>query len=406
MGHAVIMLEFHEARRRLLELASPLGTERVDLRHACGRVLSGHICSPVDIPRFDNSAMDGYAVRFADLPTDPVGHRLHVVGESRAGRAGPALSPGSAQRIFTGAPLPQGADTVIIQENVERAGNDVCLRFPVTLGEHVRHAGEDVRQGQEVLGRGVRLAPYHLSLLASLEWTTVDVARKPHVSILCTGDELRLPGMPGGNATPGTLPESNGVALAAMAESAGARVSLLPIGADRLEALVPLLRDALRASDVLVTVGGVSVGDYDVVNAALAHAGVVSEFWKVRIRPGKPLSVGRWQDTLILGLPGNPVSAQVTATLFLMPLLRTLQGDMRAAPPFVARKLKSDFTQSPGRRGFFRATVDGDVVSLQAKQGSGSVTSMAYANALVTFHEASTGAKAGDWVDTLLFGDV
>jgi len=406
MGDPIIMLEFHEARRRLLETASPLGTERVDLRHACGRVLAEPVRSPVDIPGFDNSAMDGYAVRYAELPTDPVGFRLHVAGESRAGHAGPPLLPGSAQRIFTGAPLPRGADTVIIQENVERAGGDVTLRFPVTFGEHVRRAGEDVGKGQEVLGRGVRLSPYHLSLLASLEWTTVNVARKPHVSILCTGDELRLPGMSGGSPTPDSLPESNGVALAALAEAAGARVSLLPIGGDRLEDLVPLLRDALRASDVLVTVGGVSVGDYDVVNAALAHVGVVSDFWKVRIRPGKPLCVGRWHDTLTLGLPGNPVSAQVTATLFLMPLLRTLQGDLRAVPAFVARKLQGDFTQSPGRRGFFRATVDGDAVSLHAKQGSGSVSSMAYANALVTFHEASTGAKAGDWVDTLLFSDV
>jgi molybdopterin molybdotransferase len=399
------MLEFHEARRRLLALASPLGAERVDLRRASGRVLSGAVHSPVDLPGFDNSAMDGYAVRHADLPGDPVGHVLPVVGESRAGLAGPTLQPRSAQRIFTGAPLPEGADTVVIQENVERTGEGVCLRFPVTCGDHVRRKGEDVQRGETVLLPGMRLGPYHLGLLASLDWTSVSVTRRPQVSILCTGDELRLPGVPASNAARGVLPESNGVALAALAESAGASVTLLPIGADRLEALTPLVSDALRTSDVLVTVGGVSVGDYDVVNAALAQVGVESEFWKVRIRPGKPLSVGRWRNTLTLGLPGNPVSAQVTATLFLLPLLRTLQGDSRAVPAFVKRTLRNDFKQTPGRRGFFRGVVEGDEVSLHPKQGSGSVISMAHANALVTFHEASTGAKAGDVVDTLLLSE-
>lgn len=399
------MLEFHEARRRLLALASPLGTERVDIRRASGRVLAETVHSPVDIPGFDNSAMDGYAVRHAELPDDPVGHVLPVVGESRAGLAGPTLQPRTAQRIFTGAPLPEGADTVIIQENVERTTQGVCLRFPVTPGDHVRRSGEDVQRGEAVLLPGMRLGPYHLGLLASLDWMTAIVSRRPHVSILCTGDELRQPGVPAPNAARGMLPESNGIALAALAESAGARVTLLPIGADRLEALTPLLDGALRASDVLVTVGGVSVGDYDIVNAALARVGVESEFWKVRIRPGKPLSVGRWQNTLTLGLPGNPVSAQVTATLFLVPLLRTLQGDTRAVPSFVKRTLRNDFKQTPGRRGFFRGVVDGDDVSLQTKQGSGSVISMAHANALVTFHEASTGAKAGEVVDTLLLAE-
>lgn len=405
MIHPVVMLEFHEARRRLLALASPLGAERVDIRQASGRVLSETVHSPVDIPGFDNSAMDGYAVRFSDLPADPVGYTLPVVGESRAGVPGPKLHMRGAQRIFTGAPLPEGADTVIIQENVERSGESVCLRFPVTRGEHVRRTGEDIRRDESVLLPGMRLGPYHLGLLASLDRTTIAVARRPRVSILCTGDELRLPGVPLANTARGMLPESNGIALAALAESAGAIVTLLPIGNDALDALAPLVEDALRTSDVLVTVGGVSVGDYDIVNAALARAGVENEFWKVRIRPGKPLSVGRRQHTLTLGLPGNPVSAQVTATLFLLPLLRTLQGDARALPSFVKRTLVSDFHQSPGRRGFFRGIVEGDTVTLQTKQGSGSVISMAHANALVTFHEASTGAKAGDTVDTLLFSE-
>lgn len=400
------MLEFHEARRRLLALPRRLGPERVDLRHACGRVLVGDVTSPVDIPGFSCSAMDGYAVRFESLPVDPIGSELPVLGESRAGLAGPDLCAASAQRIFTGARLPTGADTVIIQENVERQGGSIRLGNPVRLGDHVRHVGEDVRRGEIVLAAGTRLGPFHLGLLASLDRTTVEVARKPHVSVLCTGDELREPGSSDNNAVIGSLPESNGIAIAALAEAAGAHVTLFPLGPDRVEALVPLVRDALACSDVLVTIGGVSVGDYDVVQAALQQAGVTIDFYKVRMRPGKPLLVGRYQDKLTLGLPGNPVSAQVTASLFLLPLLRTLQGDSRTTASFVKRRLGAPFKHSPGRRGFFRATVDGDEVTLQTKQGSGSVLSMATANALVTFDEDSTGAVAGELVDTILLSDL
>lgn len=400
------MLEFDEARRRLLGLVLPLGAERVDLRSASGRVLAEPVRSPVDLPNFDNSAMDGYAVCRGDLPAEPVGAVLPVVGESRAGVAGPPLDKGCAQRIFTGAPLPDRADTVVIQENVERTGNSITLLFPVTYGDHVRRVGEDVARGDEVLPSGARLGPFQLSLLASMDWTTVHVRRRPRVAVLCTGDELRQAGMPIATPVRGMLPESNGVAIAALAESVGATVMLLPIGEDRLESLKACLDDALRASDVVVTIGGVSVGDYDVVNAAFAAAGVTTEFWKVRIRPGKPLSVGRWNDTLVLGLPGNPVSAQITATLFLVPVLRQLQGDARPVPPFVRRRLVRNFSQSPGRRGFFRGVVNGDEVSLHDKQGSGSVASMAHANALVTFDESSTGANAGEPVDTLLLADI
>jgi molybdopterin molybdotransferase len=400
------MLEFHEARQRLLRLASPLGGERVELRQAAHRVLAEPVHSPFDIPSFDNSAMDGYALCFSDLPSNPVGFQLPVVGESRAGVAGPALRPGTAQRIFTGAPLPAGADTVVIQENVERAGDTITLQFPVEHRDHVRQVGEDVRRGQLVLEPGTRLGPYHVGFLASLDRTTVLVTRRPRVAILCTGDELRLPGMPAPDNRVGLLPESNGVTVAALAESVGAYVTLLPIGTDRAAALTPFLRDALDVSDVVVTIGGVSVGDYDVVHDALAQIGVETEFYKVKIRPGKPLVVGRYHQKTTLGLPGNPVSAQVTATLFLLPFLRRLQGDTRPVSPFVKRKLLHDFRQKPGRRGFFRGTVIGDDVTLQSQQGSGSVSSMANANALVTFHEDSPGASAGDYVDTLLLSDV
>ncbi len=400
------MLEFHEARRRLLASATPLGSERIEVRQGSTRVLAETVHSTVDLPRFDNSAMDGYAIRFDELPPATAGFVMNVLGESRAGAPGPALAPGTAMRIFTGATLPAGADTIVIQEDVDRHGDSIRLRSSVIRGENVRHAGEDVRQGQLVLHPGTRLGPYHLGLLASLDKTTIEVVRRPHVAILCTGDELRLPGASASFAASAILPESNGVAVAALAESVGARVTLLPLGPDKAEALVPLLSDALSCSDVVVTIGGVSVGDYDVVQVALAQVGVETEFYKVKIRPGKPLVVGRYQHKLTLGLPGNPVSAQVTAALFLLPLLRRLQRDERAVAPFVKRKLRDDFEQKPGRRGFFRGVVDGDEVTLQKQQGSGSVLSMAEANALVTFHEDSLGARAGEYVDTLLLSDV
>lgn len=404
------MLEFHEARRRLLALATPLGAERVELRRAAGRVLAQEIRSPVDIPRFENSAMDGYAVCFDDLPSEPIGSRLEVVGESRAGSAGPALRPRCAQRIFTGAPLPAGADTVVIQENVERAGESITLQAQVRRGEHVRHVGEDVERGQEVLRAGTRLGAYHLGLLASLDYTAVNVVRRPRVAILCTGDELRLPGMVAnpshGVSESAALPESNGIAVATLAEAAGADVTLLPLGADRIEQLTPLLSDALSSSDVVVTIGGVSVGDYDVVQDALRQVGVQIEFYKVKIRPGKPLVLGRHHGKTTIGLPGNPVSAQVTATLFLLPFLRRLQGDARPLPQIIKRKLRHDYEQKPGRRAFLRATVEDDEVTVHAHQGSGSVLSMAQSNALVTFHEDSPGARAGEFVDTLMLSDM
>jgi molybdopterin molybdotransferase len=194
--------------------------------------------------------------------------------------------------------------------------------------------------------------------------------------------------------------------LATLAEAAGATVHLLPLVGDRADELVPLLTQAVRTSDVVVTVGGVSVGDYDVVHNALAAVGVTTSFWKVAIKPGKPLTVGQQGHTLVLGLPGNPVSAQVTASLFLVPALRTLQGDNNPFPAFVARTLTADLPQAPGRRGFYRARAEGNIVTAHHKQGSGAVNSMAFANALVTLPESSTGALKGQLVDTLLLSEL
>ena len=396
------MLEFHEARRRLLALGRVLPAERVEVRRATGRDVAHATRSAVDIPGFDNSAMDGYALQAPTAPTDTIS--LPVVGESRAGAPGAALTPGTAMRIFTGAALPHGADAVVLQEDVVRQGSD--MRFSATAcrpGQHVRRRGEDVRHGEVVIEAGTRLSAFHLSLLLSLEQVVVEVVRQPRITILCTGDELRHPGSLGAS---GSLPESNGVALASLCEAAGAFVSLGPLVADELPMLTELLADAVSTSDIVVTVGGVSVGDYDVVRDAMAAAGIGMDFWKVKMRPGKPLAVGTHGRAVVLGLPGNPVSAQVTACLYLVPLIRTLQGDARAVAPFRPQRLTHDLTQSPGRRGFYRARSSGDQVTPQARQGSGSVVSMAQANALVTLHEDSAGAAAGEMVETLCFNEL
>src|SRR5690606_3749862 len=273
----------------------------------------------------------------------------------------------------------------------------------VSAHQHVRRQGEDVRPGDAVVAKGTRLSAFHLSLLASVEQTVLPVVRRPRVTILCTGDELRQAGAAGSD---GSLPESNGVALASLCEMAGAVVSLGPLGTDQLPAFRALLTDALNSSDLVVTVGGVSVGDYDVVREAMTQAGVVAEFWKVRMRPGKPLAVGSHGHTLVLGLPGNPVSAQVTASRFMVPLLRLMQGDGQAVAPFVQRRLSKPLEQSPGRRGFYRATLAGDEVTPHARQGSGSVISMAQANALVSLDEHSTVASAGELIETLSLRDI
>lgn len=398
------MLEFHDARRRLFALARVLSSERVDVRRATGRVVAQDIRSPVAVPGFDNSAMDGYAVCSTALNPTLSEVQLPVVGESRAGAPGRVLAPHSAMRIFTGALLPAGADAVVLQEDVTREADQV--RFApsaVSAHQHVRRQGEDVRPGDAVVAKGTRLSAFHLSLLASVEQTVLPVVRRPRVTILCTGDELRQAGAAGSD---GSLPESNGVALASLCEMAGAVVSLGPLGTDQLPAFRALLTDALNSSDLVVTVGGVSVGDYDVVREAMTQAGVVAEFWKVRMRPGKPLAIGSHGHTLVLGLPGNPVSAQVTACLFMVPLLRLMQGDGQAVAPFVQRRLSKPLEQPPGRRGFYRATLAGDEVTPHARQGSGSVISMAQANALVSLDEHSTIASAGELIETLSLRDI
>lgn len=396
------MLDFELARRRIIEHASSLPSERVELGEADGRVLAADVVSDLDLPPFDYSAMDGYALAAETLPGNGP-WRLRVALEQRAGAPAGEIQTGTAARIFTGAPLPHGANAVVMQEDTEREGDVVVVRRAVAPGSHVRRRGEDLARGAQALTHGTRLNPFQIGLLAALDQSQATVSRRPRVSLLCTGDELRDPG-----SAPrlGSIPDSNGPSLSALARRAGAEVTLLPRTGDELEPTRSSIRRALAASDVLLTVGGVSVGDHDLVKQALEAEGVVIDFWKVKIKPGKPLAFGRFGAGWVLGLPGNPVSAQLTLALFGLPLLRALQGDSRPFPAFERVRLGSSIAQKPGRLGFYRARSEGGVAHLMQNQASGAPNGLASADVLVLVPAESSGLEAGAETDALRLADL
>jgi molybdopterin molybdotransferase len=312
------------ARARILRALTPLAPlpgERVPLLEALGRALAEDVVSDRDLPAFDASTMDGYALRAADAPR--AGARLPIAFDVFAGR--PATTPlpaGACCRIFTGAPLPEGADCVEMQEEVRRAGKTATFTRPATPGRFIRRRGSDVAAGPAALRAGAVIDPGWIGLAAGIGRTELAVHRRPRVAILPTGDELVAPGvMPG----PGQICESNGLALAAGVRDAGGEPVLLPVARDDAASLDRALA-AARGADALVTAGGVSVGERDLVRAALGRAGARLGFWRVAMRPGKPFTFGLWDRTAVFGLPGNPASALVTFELFVRPALRALAG--------------------------------------------------------------------------------
>jgi len=396
------MLPFADALQRIVDSATILGSERLELGLGVGRVLAEDLTAQAPLPGFDYSAMDGYAVARSSFSGEGP-WSLSVQGESRAGALAAPLIANSACRIFTGAPIPEGADTIVMQEDVTRDGDQARFAAAPALGAHIRRRGEDLAEGAVALAKGTRLTPFHIGLAAAVDRSELLVARRPRVTILCTGEELRSPGSP---ARPGTIPDSNGPSLAALVAATGAVPTLAPRIGDTLEATEAALRGALRGCDLLLTVGGVSVGEHDLVRAALASVGAKLEFWKVQIRPGKPLAFGRQGETLILGLPGNPVSAQLTFALFGMPLLRAMQGDRNPIPPRARARLHSALRQSPGRTGFYRAQLQGDLAISAANQASGSAVSLAQADALLILPADSSGLAAGDSVEYIRLAEL
>jgi molybdopterin molybdotransferase len=400
------MLSYQDAVDRILALSPRLPAERVGIDQACGRVLFESVVAPADMPGFDYSAMDGYAVSCSSWPETGVVH-LPVRGESRAGGERFALSTGIACRIFTGAPIPEGADAVVMQEQVERSGDMAIFTHHPKAGAHIRRRGEDLAAGAVALMPGTRLRPSHIALAASCDRAWLECARAPVVTFLGTGDELRSPGAPG---RPGQIPESNTVALQAMARGACAHSRVLGAARDEGDILTRALESALPASDLLVTIGGVSVGDHDLVRPALEALGATIEFWKVAIKPGKPLLVGRRGDTLVLGLPGNPASAIVTFALFGLPLLRTMQGDLHPRTHPMSGICETEIPHVPGRTEFVRVAVTRENTELRVRpipnQASGASTSMARADALACVEQDRGPVLAGERVDVLFLDEL
>jgi molybdopterin molybdotransferase len=400
------VLPFDEARERLLNAARPVGTERVSLRQAGGRILAQYVVASESLPRFDHSAMDGYALRCATL-SGPGPWTLPLVGESRAGSEPADFGPDPVCRIFTGAPMPAHADGVVAQEeaDVRALGGAEMLHLTHAPrpGQHVRRHGEDVAAGACVLRAGTRLTGFHLGLAAAVDRAELTVYRRPSLVIVSTGDELRLPGHPGGA---GSIPESNGVAIAALAESAGAQVTLAPLPGDNPELGQAILAESLRHADLLITIGGVSVGRYDWVKEALSRVGVDLDFWKIAMKPGKPLAFGRLGQSLVLGLPGNPVSAQLTFSLLGLPLVRALQGEIRASALAFEAHLTRGWVHDSPRRGFYRALLDGDAVTPLDNQASGNTASLAEANALIDLPAGGGTYEAGHRVRVLRICDL
>ena len=391
-----------QALARVLAAAKPLEAEEVALAQAFGRTLAAPLVAGRTQPPFANSAMDGYALRAADA-----GGRLRVVGESAAGRgfAG-AIGAGEAARIFTGAPLPPGADAVALQEDAQRDGEFVTLNAPVGLGDNIRGVGLDFREGETLLAAGRRLSPRDVALIAAANRPSVLVTRKPRVAILATGDELRAPGEALG---PAQIVASNNVFVAGLAHAQGAEAIDLGIAPDRPEALAERIAAARAArADVLVTLGGASVGDYDLVQQALTDAGMELGFWRIAMRPGKPLMFGRLGSMLALGLPGNPTSSAVCGLLFLAPLLRALTGDPQAgADHSEAATLAVDLPANGIREDYMRANLTRDAGGWSAtparNQDSSLVRTLADAQGLIVRPPHAPPAKAGETCGVLRF---
>jgi molybdopterin molybdotransferase len=399
------MKSVHEAEAETLAAFSPVGTERCSLLAAQGRYLAESLAARYDAPSFDNSAMDGYALIAADaLRAAPdVRVELRLAGESRAGDgpSGPLLS-GETYRIFTGAPLPSGADSVEMQENVASAAGRVALSAPPRVGQHVRRRGSDFVAGACLLEAGAHLGPAEIGLLASQDHASVPVFRRPRVAIVATGDELREIGEP---ARPGRIVNSNAYMLAAQVHEAGGDPWVLPVAKDVREAVVESLQTALRA-DVVVLSGGVSVGDYDVVRDALADVGLTLDFWKVSMKPGKPLAFARHGRVPVLGLPGNPGSSFLSFELFARPGLRRMLGDLRPQRARVPARLASDLRRKAGRTEFVRVTLDLAVspwtATPLAHQGSGNLRSIATAHGLLEVPGPVEHLEAGTPVEIRL----
>ncbi|MDR6127017.1 molybdopterin molybdotransferase [Sphingomonas sp. SORGH_AS802] len=384
-----------EAQARLFALADPVSTETLPIRQAAGRWAAADIAARRTQPVADLSAMDGYAIRFADLPGP-----WRVTGESAAGRpfAG-TVAAGEAVRIFTGAALPDGADTVLVQEEAARQGERLMLggEGPAHRGRNVRARGLDFHDGDRLIAAGERLTPARIAVAATGGQGRLPVRRAVRVALAATGDEL----VPAGGPISGAqLPESNGAMLAAMLADLPVEIVDLGILPDRLDVLTEAFRSV--EADLLVTTGGASVGDHDLVRPALLAAGGEIDFWRIALRPGKPMMAGRLSQALVLGLPGNPVSAFVTATLFVRPLIAHLAGAADPLPVTTHALLGEDLPANGGRTDYLRARLEDGRAYASTIQDSSMLLTLARSTCLILRPAHAPAARAGESAEILV----
>jgi molybdopterin molybdotransferase len=376
------MIAVEEARTRILAGLHPMPAEIVALANAWNRVTAEPVIARLTQPPADVSAMDGYALRAADGGLHAT---LRVIGAAPAGHPFEgSVGPGETVRLFTGSVVPHGADAILLQEDAERAGETVVVTEAVAAGRHIRRAGQDFAVGDTVIQAGRRMTARDVGLAAAANHPWLSVHRRPRVAILATGDEIAMPGEP---IPPGGIVSSNSHALAALVRAMGGEPAVLPVAKDTTEAIAAVA-DRVAGFDLLVTTGGASVGDHDLVMSGLRTRGLVVDFWQIAMRPGKPLLFGRMGAVPVLGLPGNPVSAMVCAVLFLLPALASMQGLPAGPPPTVTAILGTPLKENDRRADHLRATVSRDelgrlVVTPFPVQDSAMLRRLALADALV-----------------------
>jgi len=406
-------LSVEQAIRRIVDATDTMdlndqdNIEKVPTAKCLNRILASDIYSTIDVPGYANSAMDGYAVKASDLPSQ-ASARLKIAATVYAGAPiEQTILSGECARIMTGAPMPPGTDSVIMQEQVLLQGDHIEIQAGHSAGQHVRHAGEDIQRGQSVLSAGKRIGPAEMGLIASVGVSQVSVFRRPRIAFFSTGDELAALGTA---LKPGQIYDSNRYTLIGQLGKIDADIIDMGVVVDKPEAVEQALSDAANKAEILITTGGVSVGDADYVKAGLEKLGQVN-FWKIAMKPGRPLAFGRIGKCLFFGLPGNPVSSMVTFMQFVLPAIRKRAGESEKQILHFNATCTSDLIKRSGRMEFQRATLSWDeqkglLANTSGKQESHLLTSMSRSNAFILLPPESTGVKAGEQVTVQLFSDI
>ena len=401
-------LSFEEALQRIQQGAQPLKSQRsVTIREAIGRVLAEDVCSPMDVPPFINSAMDGYAVNSSDLPQTGE-TTLKVIGKSFAGAPfDGAVNSGECVRIMTGAVVPTGTNTVIMQEDTNLDGDAITIGHQHKAGQNVRHPGDDFSAGDTIIKAGERLSPAKLGLLASVGVTELKIVRTPVVAFFSTGDELKSVGEP---LQPGDIYDSNRYILFGMLEKMGVQCIDMGVVPDIKEEIELTLKEAASCADMIITSGGASVGEADYIKQILDDIGEV-DFWKIAMKPGKPLAFGKIDNKLFFGLPGNPVSAMATFYLFVQPTLKLLEGEQSVDTIQLTARCLTKLKKQPGRKDYQRGVLGTNeqgelIVDTTGIQGSHMLSSMSKANCFIVLARESGDIEAGTLVEVLPFNEL